>query len=59
MMHRAAGADPHDRRLSELVGELSIRSETFRTDGRRTMCASATPAPAMVHPVVGELTLNF
>ncbi len=31
IMRRTAGADPHDRRLSELVGELSIRSETFRT----------------------------
>ncbi len=46
IMRRSAGADPHDRRLPELVGELSIRSEAFRTDGRYTTCASTTPAPS-------------
>ena len=31
IMRHTAGADPRDRRLSELVGELSIRSDEFRT----------------------------
>jgi MmyB-like transcription regulator ligand binding domain len=30
-MRTEAGRDPHDRNLWELVGELSTRSEEFRT----------------------------
>lgn len=31
MLHAAAGRNPYDKPLSNLVGELSTRSETFRT----------------------------
>ena len=30
LLHSAAGRNPYDRELSDLVGELSTRSETFR-----------------------------
>jgi MmyB-like transcription regulator ligand binding domain len=31
ILRSEAGRDPHDRGLSDLVGELSKQSETFRT----------------------------
>ena len=46
-----AGRNPYDRDLSDLVGELSTRSDDFRTSGGpRTTCAStrrhqASPPP--------------
>jgi transcriptional regulator with XRE-family HTH domain len=60
IMRQAAGADPRDPRLSELVGELSMRSEEFRTRwASHNVRFHNTGAKRMVHPVVGELTLNF
>ena len=60
MLRLEAGRSPHDRKLIELVGELSTRSEVFRTrwashdvqfhrSGRKRLC----------HPVVGQLDLDF
>jgi hypothetical protein len=31
MLRSEAGRNPHDKQLIELIGELSTRSETFRT----------------------------
>ncbi len=60
IMRRTAGADPLDRRLSELVGELSVRSEAFRTRwAAHDVRFHNTGTKRMVHPLVGELTLNF
>ena len=57
---RAAGRDPHDRDLSDLVGELSTRSEAFRTRwAAHNVRAHATGVKRFHHPVVGELTLTF
>jgi transcriptional regulator with XRE-family HTH domain len=55
-----AGRDPYDRDLSDLVGELSTRSELFRTlwavhDVRR----HDTGVKRFHHPVVGALNLTF
>ena len=36
MLRAEAGRDPHDRNLSDLVGELSTRSDDFRTPLGRT-----------------------
>ena len=36
--------DPHDRDLSDLVGELATQSEAFRSRWLPTTCASTTPA---------------
>jgi len=35
VLHAAAGRNPYDKLLSNLVGELSTRSETFRARDRR------------------------
>ena len=47
--------------MQDLVGELSTRSETFRTPlGARTTCAPTAPGTKRFHhPVVGELTLAY
>ena len=60
IMRRTAGADPRDRRLSELVGELSMRSEEFRTRwASHNVRFHNTGTKRFTHPLVGELTLNF
>jgi hypothetical protein len=56
-----AGADTDDPRLAELVGELSVRSETFsaiwsRHDIRPHIGGGTH---RMVHPQVGELELPY
>jgi MmyB-like transcription regulator ligand binding domain len=59
IMRHTAGADPHDRRLAELVGELSMRSEEFRTRwASHDVRFHNTGTKRMMHPL-GELTLNF
>lgn len=60
MLHAEAGRDPYDRGLSDLVGELSTRSDAFRTlwaghDVRR----HDTGVKRFHHPVVGELTVSY
>ena len=55
-----AGRDPYDRDLTGLVGELSMRSEDFRTrwashDVRQYRSGSQP----FRHPLVGDLTLNY
>ncbi len=60
IMRHTAGADPRDRRLSELVGELSMRSEEFRTRwASHDVRFHNTGTKRFKHPLAGELTLNF
>ena len=60
IMRRTAGADPRDRRLSELVGELSMRSEEFRTRwASHNVRFHNTGTKRFKHPLDGELTLNI
>jgi hypothetical protein len=60
IMRQNAGADPREPRLSELVGELSMRSEEFRTRwASHNVRFHNTGTKRFRHPVVGELTLNF
>ncbi len=60
ILRSAAGRDPHDRDLSDLVGELSIRSEDFRTRwAAHNVRFHATAVKRVHHPVVGDLSLNF
>jgi transcriptional regulator with XRE-family HTH domain len=55
-----ATADVHDPRLAELVGELSVRSPEFRTWwARHDVQAKTRGTKRMLHPVVGELTLDY
>jgi transcriptional regulator with XRE-family HTH domain len=55
-----AGRDPHDRALSDLVGELSTQSETFRTRwAAHNVRLHDTGTKQLHHPVVGELSLTY
>jgi transcriptional regulator with XRE-family HTH domain len=60
IMRHTAGVDPRDRRLSELVGELSMQSQEFRTRwASHDVRFHNSGTKRMIHPVVGELTLHF
>jgi transcriptional regulator with XRE-family HTH domain len=55
-----AGRNPYDRGLSELVGELSTRSEEFRTGwAAHNVRYHHTGLKDVHHPVVGDLRLTF
>jgi transcriptional regulator with XRE-family HTH domain len=55
-----AGRNPYDRGLSDLVGELSTRSEPFRSWWAvHNVRYHWTGAKRLRHPVVGELELEY
>ena len=55
-----AGHDPFDRRLTDLIGELSTRSEEFRVRwANHNVKFHRSGVKRMHHPVVGDLTLDF
>jgi transcriptional regulator with XRE-family HTH domain len=56
----AAGHDPHDRDLSDLVGELATHSEAFRTRwAAHDVRFHNTGVKHFHHPVVGDLSLSL
>jgi hypothetical protein len=56
----AAGRAPHHRQLSNLVGELATRSDTFRTLwASQVVREHRTRDKKIHHPIVGDLDLNF
>jgi MmyB-like transcription regulator ligand binding domain len=60
VLRSEAGRDPYDRDLSDLVGELSTQSETFRARwATHNVRIHQTGAKHVHHPVVGDLTLTF
>lgn len=60
ILRTEAGRDPHDRDLHDLVGELSTRSDAFRTRwGAHNVRRHGTGDKRFHHPVVGELTLAY
>lgn len=60
ILRSAAGRDPYDRELSDLVGELSTQSEEFRTRwAAHNVRFHDTGIKELHHPVVGELTLTY
>jgi transcriptional regulator with XRE-family HTH domain len=60
ILRSEAGRDPYDRGLSDLVGELSTRSETFRTRwAAHNVRFHDTGSKRFHHPVVGDLSLTF
>jgi transcriptional regulator with XRE-family HTH domain len=60
LLRAEAGRDPYDRELTDLIGELSTRSEAFRTRwADHNVRLHQTGAKRFHHPVVGELTLTF
>jgi transcriptional regulator with XRE-family HTH domain len=55
-----AGANPYDRELSDLVGELSTRSEPFRKWwAAHNVRYHQTGTKRLQHPLVGELELAY
>ena len=60
ILRTAAGRDPYDRDLSDLVGELSTRSEDFRTRwAAHNVRIHRTGTKTFHHPVVGDLSLTY
>ncbi len=60
ILRTAAGRDPYDKRLSDLIGELSTRSQEFRVRwAAHHVKLHRTGVKRFHHPVVGELTLDF
>ncbi|MFF3563772.1 helix-turn-helix transcriptional regulator [Streptomyces sp. NPDC002574] len=59
-LHLYAGEHPHDARLTELVGELSLRDRNFRTWWAAHDVERRTFGRKLFHhPVVGDLTLDY
>lgn len=55
-----AGRNPYDRGLSDLVGELSTRSQEFRTWwAAHNVRYHRTGTKRLHHPIVGELELDY
>jgi hypothetical protein len=60
MLRLEAGRNPYDKKLVELIGELSTRSEDFRTRwAAHNVRFHRTGHKKLHHPVVGDLELNF
>lgn len=60
ILRTEAGRDPHDRALTDLVGELSTRSEEFRTRwAAHNVRYHHTGIKHLHHPEVGDLHLTF
>ena len=59
-LRTAAGKDPHDKGLHDLVGELSTRSDDFRRRwGAHNVRIHGTGVKAFHHHVVGDLSLAY
>jgi len=55
-----AGRNPHDRDLTDLVGELATQSEEFRARwARHDVRYHDTGKKRLHHPIVGDLELSF
>jgi hypothetical protein len=60
LLRAEAGRDPYHRRLSDLIGELSTRSDEFRIRwAAHNVRIHTTGIKLIHHPVVGDLDLPF
>jgi transcriptional regulator with XRE-family HTH domain len=60
ILRSAAGRDPHNRDLSDLVGELATQSEAFRTRwATHNVRFHNTGVKHFHHPAVGDLHLTY
>ncbi len=60
ILRAEAGRDPYDKLLSDLIGELSTRSDEFRVRwAAHNVKIHRTGAKTLHHPVVGDLTLDY
>jgi transcriptional regulator with XRE-family HTH domain len=55
-----AGRNPYDRQLTDLIGELSTRSDEFRVSwAAHNVRFHRTGTKHILHPIVGELQLSY
>jgi transcriptional regulator with XRE-family HTH domain len=60
ILRTEAGRNPYDKALSDLIGELSTRSEEFRVRwAAHDVRLHRTGSKTIHHPVVGEVTLAY
>ena len=60
VLRAAAGRNPYDKALTDLIGELSTRSEVFRTWwAAHDVLFHRTGRKHLHHPVVGDLDLTY
>ena len=60
MLRTEAGRDPYDRDLSDLIGELSTRSDDFRIRwAAHDVKLHRTGLKHLRHPVVGDIHLSY
>ncbi len=60
ILRAEAGRDPYDKRLSDLIGELSTRSEEFRVRwAAHDVKFHRTGTKRLHHPLVGDLVLSY
>ena len=60
ILRAEAGRNPYDRRLSDLIGELSTRSDEFRVRwAAHNVKFHRTGSKQLHHPIVGDLTLAY
>jgi hypothetical protein len=60
LLRDEAGRNPYDRTLTDLVGELSTRSDEFRIRwGAQNVLRYSTGEKHFHHPVVGDLRLKY
>jgi hypothetical protein len=60
MLRLYAGRHPDDPQLTELIGELSLHSDTFRRMwADHHVVAHTTGTKRLCHPLVGDLTLDY
>ena len=60
VLRAAAGRDPYDRDLSDLVGELSTQSDDFRVRwAQHNVRQHITGIKHFHHPAVGDLSLTY
>jgi transcriptional regulator with XRE-family HTH domain len=60
LLRSYAGQHPHDKGLTDLIGELATRSEEFRTRwAAHNVRFHRTGLKRLHHPVVGDLELSY
>jgi len=60
VLRSTAGKNPYDKDLTDLIGELSTRSEEFRVRwARHDVKYHRTGRKRLHHPIVGDLDLSF
>jgi transcriptional regulator with XRE-family HTH domain len=60
LLRTEAGRDPYDKDLTDLIGELSTRSDRFRTWwAAHDVRLHRSGAKRLRHPLVGDITLTY